>query len=60
MGLPKRKTSRSRRGKRRSHHKLSVPSLSVCPQCHEPKLPHRVCPNCGSYKGREVVAVEEE
>ena len=29
--------------------------LSVCPNCHEKKLPHRVCPHCGHYKGREVV-----
>jgi large subunit ribosomal protein L32 len=30
----------------------------VCPQCRETKLPHRVCPHCGYYKGREIVAVE--
>ena len=34
--------------------------LSECPSCHEPKLPHRVCPRCGKYKGREVVEVVEE
>ena len=33
---------------------------SECPQCHEPKPPHRVCPNCGYYRGRQVRAVDEE
>ena len=27
-----------------------------CPQCHQPRRPHRVCPHCGFYGGREVVA----
>ena len=34
-------------------------SLSECPNCHEKKMPHRACPKCGYYKGREVVDVEE-
>src|SRR5205823_4549233 len=34
--------------------------LSGCPHCHEPKAPHRVCANCGYYRGRQVRAVEEE
>lgn len=52
MGVPKRKPSRARRGNRRSHDSLNMPCLSVCPQCTEPKLPHRVCPQCGTYKGK--------
>lgn len=59
MANPKHKISKARRNKRRAHQKLSVPILSVCPNCREPKLPHRVCMNCGTYKGREVVVVEE-
>ena len=34
-------------------------SASECPNCHEAKMPHRVCPQCGYYKGREVVEVEK-
>lgn len=59
MAVPKRKTSKARRDKRRSHHKLTAPSLATCPQCNEPRLPHRVCPTCGYYNGRAVLEVEE-
>lgn len=38
--------------------KMSAPAISTCPQCHEPKLPHRVCPNCNYYDGKEVIASE--
>lgn len=59
MANPKKRHSRSRRNKRRSHDFLSNPPLSFCPQCGEPKLPHHICPHCGTYRGREVVRVEE-
>ena len=56
MAVPKRKTSKARRDKRKSANmKMKAPGLSICPQCHEPKLPHRVCPNCNYYDGRNVV-----
>ena len=54
MAVPKRKTSKSRRDKRRANHKAALPALVECPQCHQPKRPHHVCPTCGTYKGREV------
>ena len=59
MPNPKKRHSRSRRNKRRSHDFLTHPPMSLCPQCGEPKLPHHICPHCGIYKGREVVRVEE-
>jgi len=59
MAVPKRKTSKARRDKRRANFKLSMPSGSVCPQCGEIKQPHRVCPACGTYKGKSVVEVSE-
>ncbi len=60
MGVPKRKTSKARRDKRRAHLSLVAASLSSCPQCNEKRLPHRVCPNCGFYNGRAVLESEEE
>lgn len=56
--LPKRKYAKARQGDRRSHLGVGKPSLDVCPQCHSPKLSHRVCPVCGTYAGREVIEVE--
>ena len=59
MAVPKRKVSKARRDKRRSAvWKLDVPALSKCTQCGELKTPHRVCPACGFYKGKEVVKIE--
>lgn len=60
MAVPKRKVSKARRDKRRSQvWKLSAPVFSRCTNCGELKLPHRVCGNCGYYKGREVIAQKE-
>jgi large subunit ribosomal protein L32 len=56
MAVPKRKQSHARTAKRRAQHKVSVPAYSACPQCHSPRLPHRVCPTCGHYKGREMIS----
>jgi large subunit ribosomal protein L32 len=55
MPVPKRKTGRSVTRTRRAHDAIEAPSQSTCPQCHQPKVPHRVCPACGYYKGKEVV-----
>ncbi|MBW2056875.1 MAG: 50S ribosomal protein L32 [Deltaproteobacteria bacterium] len=59
MAVPKRRHSKARRDKRRTHQGLSVPSVSLCPQCNEPKLPHRVCRHCGTYRGRQVLEIKE-
>ncbi|MBN2403987.1 MAG: 50S ribosomal protein L32 [Coriobacteriia bacterium] len=58
MPVPKRKTSRAVRDSRRANDGLKAPAHSVCPQCHEAKLPHRVCPSCGYYDGKEIVETE--
>ncbi len=56
--LPKKKYTKSRQGMRRSHLGLKANLLGSCPQCHSPKLPHNVCPTCGSYNGRQVVEIK--
>ncbi len=55
MPNPKRRHSKMRKNQRRAHDFLTAPTLSTCPQCHEKKMPHQVCPHCGYYKGREVI-----
>ncbi|MFC1515459.1 50S ribosomal protein L32 [Thermodesulfobacteriota bacterium] len=59
MAVPKRKVSKSKRDKRRTHQKVAVPTVTECPQCGEAKLPHHACPSCGTYKGRTVIETEE-
>jgi large subunit ribosomal protein L32 len=59
MPNPKRRHSQKRSSTRRAHDALKGHSLSECPNCHEKKMPHRACPKCGYYKGREVLDVEE-
>ena len=59
MAVPKQKQSHARTNKRRSTHKISAPSVNACPQCRQPRRPHRVCPHCGFYAGREVVHVHD-
>ncbi|MCD6452857.1 MAG: 50S ribosomal protein L32 [Dehalococcoidales bacterium] len=57
--LPKRKYAKARQGRRRGHLKVaSLPHIELCSQCHSPKLPHRVCPTCGTYAGREVIEIK--
>jgi large subunit ribosomal protein L32 len=58
MAVPKKRTSRQRRDKRRATHKASKVRIAECPRCHSPHLPHRVCPTCGTYAGREVISHE--
>ncbi len=61
MALPKRKTSKARRDKRRAHWKLTSPTLTRCAnsQCRKPCLPHAACPYCGYYNGREVYLTKQ-
>lgn len=59
MAVPKRRTSKTRKNTRRSaKSRLTIPNFVECPQCHDPKMPHRVCGSCGFYDGKEVMNVE--
>lgn len=59
MAVPKRKMSKARHNSRHATWKLETPNLTACPQCHELKMPHRVCPSCGFYRSKEVIKVEK-
>ncbi len=54
MPNPKRRWSKTRRDKRRTHYKASAPTLSTCANCGEIKLSHRACPSCGYYNSHSM------
>lgn len=59
MPVPKRKKTKARTDQRKAHWKrVTAAPKSECPQCHKPKLPHRVCPHCGTYDGRQVLELD--
>jgi large subunit ribosomal protein L32 len=58
MPNPKRRTSKQRRDKRRTHYKAVAPTVSKCSNCGASVLYHRVCPECGYYRGK--LAIEKE
>ncbi|MBI1730185.1 50S ribosomal protein L32 [Candidatus Acetothermia bacterium] len=60
MGVPKKRRSRRERKHHQGHQRMSTVTVSSCPRCHEPKLSHRVCMNCGYYRGMEVISMETE
>lgn len=58
MAVPKRRKSKSKINIRKRSHKITTPSAKACPNCGDLHLPHRVCPACGYYRGRQVLTVE--
>jgi large subunit ribosomal protein L32 len=58
MAVPNRKISKSRKGMRRAHDKVEVPTVVLC-SCGEPMLPHRICPSCGTYRGRQMLRKDD-
>lgn len=61
MAVPKKRKSPSRRDMRRANHdRRNPPDVSICPECGEPRLMHRVCPGCGTYRGKQVFEAATE
>jgi large subunit ribosomal protein L32 len=58
MAVPKKKTSKSKKNMRRAHDHVAVPNIVTC-ECGEPTLSHKICPSCGTYKGRQMLRKEE-
>ena len=56
MAVPKRKVSKARRDSRKANWKAAAPTLVECPHCKAQIKSHTVCPECGYYDGREVIA----
>lgn len=59
MAVPKKRTSKSRRDKRRTHDKAIMPAVSKCSHCGEPVVPHHVCDKCGYYDGKQIKQIKE-
>lgn len=59
MAVPKKRTSKQRKRKRRGADRAAAPTLNPCPKCGDPRIPHRVCPTCGTYRGEQVLEAEE-
>ena len=58
MAVPKKRTSKQRKRKRRTHFKAEGVTVNSCPKCGDHKVPHRVCPSCGHYKGQPVLEID--
>jgi len=58
MAHPKRRQSKARSAKRRTHYKASAPTVATCPNCGSAKQPHVVCTTCGYYNGRKIIDVD--
>ncbi|HIM80784.1 MAG: 50S ribosomal protein L32 [Chloroflexi bacterium] len=56
--VPNKKVTRAQRGRRFSSYRLKAVNHSYCPRCRSAKMPHTVCPQCGFYRGRQVVGAE--
>ena len=59
MAVPKKRQSKQRQRKRRTHVKAAMPAVTNCAKCGDPKAPHRICQNCGWYGDAQRLEVEE-
>ena len=60
MAVPKRKTTPSKRGMRRSHDALRTPASSICKECGEEKLSHQACLSCGFHRGFYILKIKNK
>ncbi|MFQ5697722.1 MAG: 50S ribosomal protein L32 [Myxococcota bacterium] len=60
MAVPKKRKSKAKTRSGRSHHALRAPGLSSCSHCGALREPHRTCPECGFYNGRQIVEMDRE
>ena len=60
MAMPKRKVSKMKRRQRQAHNRYEGVQATFCTKCQAPVAPHRVCPVCGNYGGKQVVDVATE
>lgn len=59
MAVPKKRVSKQRQRKRRTHYKAEAVAVHTCPRCSDPKQPHRVCASCGYYRKEAIFEVDQ-
>ncbi|MFA6118524.1 MAG: 50S ribosomal protein L32 [Parachlamydiales bacterium] len=59
MAVPRNRTSNAKKGSRSAHSALKAKCFSKCSNCGKPKMPHRVCPECGFYSNRAIITNEQ-
>ena len=59
MAVPKHKVSKAAGRSRVANWRATAPTLTECPQCHEKRVAHAACANCGYYDGKQVIVIEE-
>ncbi len=59
MAVPFRRVSKTRKRMRRTHYKIEANGTVKCSNCSAQIRPHRVCKECGFYKGKNVLTTEE-
>lgn len=60
MAVPKYKPSKAKSRRRKSiNMKIDAPALVTCSTCGNKVLPHRVCPKCGFYRGKQIIEQED-
>ena len=59
MAVPKRKTSKSRRNMRRSHHALDLLNIIEDKESGEPRISHRIDLSTGIYNGKQIIKKKE-
>ncbi|MDO9508801.1 MAG: 50S ribosomal protein L32 [Thermovirgaceae bacterium] len=62
MAVPKSRTSHKRTSQRKAQWlgSLTAPSTTVCPNCGEVAQTHRACPECGYYRGRQIIVMKSK
>ena len=58
MPNPKGRHSAQRRDKRRSPDFITAPQITTCSHCGAATLTHRICPECGYYRGKQAINIE--
>jgi len=60
MAEPKKRLTKTRSGNRQSHDALKAKSSVLCSHCKQNMRPHRVCQNCGYYRGKRVLILKDD